>query len=87
MNSFKEEPSERSTTFDETLRAALELSPVDRAMLADRLRESLEDSEQTAIDAAWAKEIDSRIRDIDEGRVKLIPGDEVMESLRSRYKP
>ena len=84
--SYTEEPFERSTLFDQILRAALDLPLDARAMLANRLLESLEDSEQTEIDAAWVEEIDRRIRDIDEGRVKLVPGEEVMERLRTRYK-
>jgi hypothetical protein len=47
-------------------------------MLADRLAETLEEPAQAEIDAAWANEIESE--------VKLIPGEEVMERLRSRYK-
>ncbi len=86
MKSYKEQPSERSTSFDEILRAALELPPNARAMLAGCLLESLEEPEQTEIDAAWAEEIERRIREIDEGRVKLIPGEEVLARLRSRYK-
>ena len=78
MESFKEEPSERETPFNEILAAALKLSPVDRGMLADRLAETLEEPAQAEIDAAWANEIESE--------VKLIPGEEVMERLRSRYK-
>jgi len=86
MESFKEEPSERQTPFNEILAAPLKLSPVDRGMLADRLAETLEEPAQAEIDAAWANEIESRIREIDEGKVKLIPGEEVMERLRPRYK-
>ena len=55
-------------------------------MLADRLAETLEEPAQAEIDAAWANEIESRFREIDEGKVTLIPGEEVMERLRSRYK-
>lgn len=83
---YTQEPLEHSTLFDQILRAALDLPPDARAMLADLLLESLEDSEKNELDAAWVEEIERRIRDIDEGRVKLIPGEEVMEGLRSRYK-
>lgn len=86
MKSYKEKSSERSQSLDEILRAALELPPSARAMLAGLLLESLDDSEQTELDAAWSEEIERRIRDIDEGRVKLIPGEEVLAELRSRFK-
>jgi putative addiction module component (TIGR02574 family) len=86
MKSYKKESSEPLTSVVEILRTALELPPDARAMLAGHLLESLDDSEQTEIDAAWSEEIERRIRDIDEGRVKLIPGEEVLAELRSRFK-
>ncbi|HXQ74545.1 MAG TPA: addiction module protein [Pyrinomonadaceae bacterium] len=86
MKSYKTESSERLTSFEEILRAALDLPPSGRAMLAGHLLESLDGSEQTEVDAAWAEEIERRIRDIDEGRVELIPGEEVLAELRSRFK-
>jgi len=55
-------------------------------MLAGQLLESLDDPEQTEIDTAWSEEIERRIRDVDEGKVKLIPGEEVLAELRSRFK-
>jgi putative addiction module component (TIGR02574 family) len=86
MNSYKEQSSEWSASFDELLRAALELPPHARAMLAGHLLDGLDDRQQTDIDAAWAEEIERRIRDVDEGKVRLIPGEEVLAELRSRFK-
>jgi putative addiction module component (TIGR02574 family) len=74
-----------SENFDEILSAALSLSPGARAMLAEQLLDSLNGAEQARIDALWAEEIERRIKEVDEGKVALIPGDEVMERLRSRY--
>ncbi|HEY0430331.1 MAG TPA: addiction module protein [Pyrinomonadaceae bacterium] len=73
-----------SENFDEILSAALSLSPGGRAMLADHLLESLNGDDQKRIDALWADEIERRIREVDEGQVIPIPGDEVMDRLRSR---
>jgi len=75
-----------SDNFDEVLTAALSLSPGARAMLADHLLESLQDESQKRIDAIWAEEAERRARAVDEGRAKLIPGEEVMAKLRSRVK-
>lgn len=75
-----------SENFDEVLSAALSLSPGARAMLADHLMESLDAEDQKRIDAVWAEEAERRVRAIDEGRVELIPGDEVMAELRARVK-
>lgn len=86
MKSYKTTSSEPLGSFEEILRAALDLPPNARAMLAGHLLESLDDSKQTETDAAWSEEVERRIRDIDEGRVKLIPGEEVLAELRSRFK-
>jgi putative addiction module component (TIGR02574 family) len=86
MKSYKNDPSERLSSFDEVLRAALELPPQSRATLAAHLLESLDGPEQLEVDAAWSQEVERRIRDIDEGRVELIPGEEVLAELRSRFK-
>ena len=87
MKSYEEKAvDEKMDSYEEIMRSALALPPGARAMLADHLLESLDDPEQKEIDAAWAEEIERRIRAIDEGRVKLIPGDEVLAELRSRFK-
>jgi len=70
--------------FEEVLSAALSLSPGERAMLADHLLSSLDGPDQKKIDAAWAKEVERRMREIDEGRAETIDGELVMRSLRAR---
>ena len=44
-------------------------------MLADHLLANLDGPTQKEIDAAWAEEIERRIREIDEGKVELVDGD------------
>ena len=72
--------------------AAMALSPNERAMLAEHLIESLDaeaqlDAEdQERIDRLWAEEAERRDKEIEDGIVKAIPGEEVMNRLRSRYK-
>jgi putative addiction module component (TIGR02574 family) len=73
-----------SANFEEILSAALLLSPGARAMLANHLLESLDNEAQKRIDAIWAEEAERRAQAIDDGRVKLIPGDEVLAKLRAR---
>ena len=71
-------------SFEEILRAALLLSPGERAMLADHLLASLDGPNQKRIDALWAEEAERRLREIDEGKVETIDGELVMQELRSR---
>ena len=74
------------SNFEEILRAALALPGEARAMLADRLLESLDGPNQKEIDAAWAEEAERRMREIDEGKVEAIEGELVMQKLRARRK-
>ena len=71
-----------SENFDEVLSAALQLSPGARAMLADHLLSSLDTESEKHIEAIWAEEAKRRARAIDEGRTKLVPGEEVMAKRR-----
>ena len=73
-------------TYEEIMSAALALPPGARAMLAEHLMESLDAEDQNTIDARWAEEAERRDKEIDEGVVTAIPGEEVMSRLRSRYK-
>ena len=74
------------TNFDEIFSAALALPAEARAMLADRLLESLDGPDQKRIDALWAEEAERRDQEIEDGIVTPIPGEEVMNRLRARYK-
>jgi putative addiction module component (TIGR02574 family) len=55
-------------------------------MLADHLLESLDAEDQKRIDALWAEEAERRVKEIEDGIVTPIPGEEVMNRLRSRYR-
>lgn len=79
-------PRPAMSTFEEILSAALALPPGMRAMLADHLLASLDGPNQKEIDAAWAEEVERRIREIDEGKVETIDGELVMQKLRSRRR-
>ncbi len=66
---------------------ALQLTPKERGELAHRLIVSIdgepEDSPE-AIAQAWDEEIARRVADMDAGRAKWIPADEVMTRLRAK---
>lgn len=61
------------------LAEALSLPLEDRRMLADKLRETLEDAtaREAAIDDAHYAEVQRRCKLIDEGKMELIPWEEV----------
>ncbi|MBP1730439.1 MAG: hypothetical protein H6Q55_868 [Deltaproteobacteria bacterium] len=55
------------------LKQALRLPPEARAALAGSLLDSLDEILDREAESAWEAEIASRIREIDEGKVTLIP--------------
>lgn len=61
---------------------ALSLPSEARALLADRLVESLDPSEDGYVQQLWAVEACRRRDDVRNGRVQTIPGDEALERIR-----
>jgi putative addiction module component (TIGR02574 family) len=55
------------------LKQALRLPPEARAALAGSLLDSLDEPLDLDAESAWEAEISARIREIDEGKVTLIP--------------
>lgn len=74
------------SSYDDILDAALSLPPQLRAMLAEHLFKTLDAENQAEIDTIWAFEAEARLRDIKEGKVVTIPGDEVLKKIRARGK-
>ena len=71
----------------ELLEKALGLSTQDRGLLIDRLIASLdEEPAEEGVEAAWDNEIKSRVDDIRSGRVKTIPGEQVLARLKARQQ-
>ncbi len=64
---------------DELAIKAMELSGESRALLAEKLVESLD---QEMVNKLWLTEAKKRRDEVREGRVKPIPGTEVMEDVR-----
>ena len=63
------------------LREALELPPEARASLAGSLIDSLDDEIDEDVEAAWDVEVARRLKELDEGKVKLVPRSEVRRRL------
>ncbi len=71
--------------FEQILQEALALSREDRMSLVDALQESLEPDKEW--ERAWAAEVKRRMKEVDEGRARLIPAEEVFAELRARFPP
>ncbi|GEM_PF-1759714 len=60
----------------------LKLAEADRELLVDEILASLT-SGSDAMAGDWADVVAQRLCDIDEGRVKMVPGDDVLEKLKA----
>ena len=70
----------------ELLEKALALSTQERGLLIDRLVASLdEEPAEEGVEAAWDEEIKRRVDDIRSGRVKTIPGEQVLKELAEEF--
>jgi len=70
----------------EVLEKALTLSTQERGLLIDRLVESLDDEPvEEGVEEAWADEIKRRVDDVRLGRVKTIPGEQVLRELEEEF--
>ena len=65
---------------------ALTLPDDDRAALVDVLLRSLNPSDQEEIDTLWAEEVEKRAREIEDGRVSLLDGHDVLQEIRERLR-
>jgi putative addiction module component (TIGR02574 family) len=74
------------STTDELIDEAKSLPVELRAKLVDELLKSLNPS-QAQIDELWRVEAERRVDEIETGKVKVIPGEEVFDKLRKRLGP
>ncbi len=65
---------------------ALSLPSNMRAILIEKLIESLNLPKREDIDKLWAEEAEKRIADVDSGRVKPISGEQVFKEIHERLK-
>jgi putative addiction module component (TIGR02574 family) len=73
------------TNAREIITAAMALPPEARAEIAERLLASL-DPGNAEVDAAWEPEIERRIQEIEDGRISMIPHEQVMIQVRNRLR-
>ena len=65
---------------------ALQLPQDIRALIAEKLLESLDYEEPLELSKKWKEEIERRCQGIDNGSVQLIPGDQVLIEAAMRLK-
>lgn len=61
------------------MKEALQLPREARALIAEKLLESLDLDEPFELSDEWRQEIARRCREIDEGAVDLVPADQVLK--------
>jgi putative addiction module component (TIGR02574 family) len=74
-----------TTVMKQLMHDALELSVSERAELAHILITSIDESAGEDISSAWDIELKRRVREIQEGKVKGIPAEEVFAKLEAKY--
>ncbi|CAN5335673.1 hypothetical protein BH20ACI2_BH20ACI2_28700 [soil metagenome] len=74
------------TTATMDLMERVESLPIDMKIeLVDKILESLTPNPKE-IDELWKIEVERRIDEVESGKVKTIPGDEVFAKIRGRHK-
>ncbi len=71
-------------TTEKILKDALDLPPIERAELIQRLFESFDISGDNQIEAAWTEEIESRIEAYDKGLIAASPAEDVLARINKR---
>jgi putative addiction module component (TIGR02574 family) len=67
------------------LEEAVDLPPIERAELVERILSSFNFPSRSAIDAAWGQEVEDRIDAYDRGEIKAIPAAKVFEKIEKKY--
>lgn len=68
----------------EILEKALKLPPEARAAIAGSLLDSLDQTVDDDAESAWEEEIRLRLKDLDEGKVKLVPWAEARRRIAEK---
>ena len=69
-------------TLDQITEEAIKLPPASRALLADKLVQSLESEDEGEIQQLWSSEAIRRRDEIRSGQVQPIPGEQVIDEVR-----
>lgn len=74
-----------ATTNDRVIEEALSLPADVRLSLVEKLLTSLNLPIDEEIERLWAEEAERRVSQIEEGKVKLVPGEEVFNRIRAKH--
>ena len=78
--------AEMTPQVSEVLEKALALSTQERGLLIDHLIESLDEGPaEEGVEQAWDEEIKRRVDGIRSGKVKMIPGEQVLRELAKEF--
>lgn len=73
-------------TLEQIAQDALRLAPAQRAELADFLVGSLDSTPPDEVQQLWLDEANRRLAEVRSGKVKTIPGEEVLNEARRLAK-
>jgi len=71
-----------TATTEKVLEDALELPPVERAVLVEQLLTSFELPQRKSIDELWAAEAENRIDAYDNGLIKSTPAKDIFAKIK-----
>jgi putative addiction module component (TIGR02574 family) len=74
-----------SMSIEQLAEEALALPSEARALLADRLAESLDPADDEHFRKLWSAEALRRRDEVREGRIQTIPGDEALARIRQKF--
>jgi putative addiction module component (TIGR02574 family) len=70
-------------TLEQLAEEAMQLPASSRALLAERMVESLDAAERDEVERAWATEAVRRRDEVRSGRVQPLPGEQVLAEVRN----
>lgn len=71
---------------EKIIEEALKLDPVERERVAHELLESIGDTAGVDLSPEWEAEVQRRLRDMDAGRVEMIPAEKVFAELEAELR-
>lgn len=71
---------------DDIVKSALQLPETERAEVARRILETLDEGFATDVEDEWAREVARRLQDLESGRAETMPASEALARARKRLR-